>query len=126
MHVLQVGGTEQHPVTAPEAFPGEGPLDLPGRPVPVHTPGHTDGHTVFHLPDRGVVISGDTLVSGHATSRVKGPQLLLDMFDHDRARVLESLEVIGRFDGDILLPGHGPVHRGSLREAAEQARDRAV
>ncbi|MGW0629467.1 MBL fold metallo-hydrolase [Streptomyces sp. NPDC002758] len=125
-HVLRVGGTEQHPVTAPEAFPGEGPLDLPGRPVPVHTPGHTDGHTVFHLPDRGVVISGDTLVSGHATSRVKGPQLLLDMFDHDRARVLESLEVIGRLDGDILLPGHGSVHRGSLREAAEQARDRAV
>lgn len=126
VHVARVGGTEQHPVTAPEAFPGEGPLDLPGRPVPVHTPGHTDGHTAFQLPDRGVVISGDALVSGHATSRVQGPQLLLDMFDHDRARVLESLEVIGRLDGDILLPGHGPVHRGSVREAGERARDRAA
>lgn len=39
VHVLRSGGTEQHPVTAPEAFPGAGgPLDLPGRPVPVHTP----------------------------------------------------------------------------------------
>jgi glyoxylase-like metal-dependent hydrolase (beta-lactamase superfamily II) len=45
VHALRVGGTEQHPVTAPEVFPAEGPLDLPGAPVPVHTPGHTDGHT---------------------------------------------------------------------------------
>lgn len=35
VHVLRSGGTEQHPVTAPEAFPvTDGPLDLPGQPVP--------------------------------------------------------------------------------------------
>ncbi|MZG14263.1 MBL fold metallo-hydrolase, partial [Streptomyces sp. SID5914] len=39
VHVLRTGGTEQHPVTAPAAFPADGALDLPGRPVPVHTPG---------------------------------------------------------------------------------------
>ncbi|GGJ29652.1 MBL fold metallo-hydrolase [Streptomyces brasiliensis] len=125
-HVLRVRGTEQHPVTDPTAFSGESPLDLPGRPVPVHTPGHTDGHTAFQLPDLGVVISGDALVSGHRTSRIEGPQLLLDMFHHDRTRALGSLDVFAALDGDILLPGHGPVHRGSVRRAAEQARDRAV
>lgn len=125
VHVLRVGGTEQHPVGAPEAFPTAGALDLPGRPVPVHTPGHTDGHTVYHLPHLGIVISGDALVSGHRTSRLRGPQLLPVMFDHARARTVDSLELIARLDGDILLPGHGPVHRGSVREAAEQARDRA-
>ncbi|MGW7382333.1 MBL fold metallo-hydrolase [Streptomyces sp. NPDC054794] len=126
VHALRSGGTQQHPVSAPEAFPGAGALDLPGRPVPVHTPGHTDGHCVFHLPDAGLVISGDALVSGHPTSRLAGPQLLPDMFHHERARAVASLELIERLDGDLLLPGHGPVHRGSVRAAAQQARERAL
>ncbi|MFJ5032349.1 MBL fold metallo-hydrolase [Streptomyces sp. NPDC088560] len=125
VHTLRVGGMEQHPVTAPEPFPADGPLDLPGRPMPVHTPGHTDGHCVYHLPDAGIVISGDALVSGHAISRIKGPQLLTDFFHHDRAQALTSLKAIGKLEGDILLPGHGPVHRGSVQAAAELALERA-
>ncbi|MCF4137010.1 MBL fold metallo-hydrolase [Streptomyces sp. Tue 6430] len=89
-------------------------------------PGHTDGHTVFHLPQAGILVSGDALVSGHATSRIRGPQLLPDMFHHERARALASLEVIGSLAADTLLPGHGPVHRGSVREAAQRAREHAV
>ncbi|MFI1928494.1 MBL fold metallo-hydrolase [Streptomyces sp. NPDC020377] len=127
VHALRSGGTEQHPVTAPEAFPGAGgPLDLPGRPVPVHTPGHTGGHAVFHLPEAGAVISGDALVSGHPTSRLAGPQLLPDMFHHERARAVESLGVIEGLPADLLLPGHGPLHQGSVKAAAQQARERAV
>ncbi|MEU3663945.1 MBL fold metallo-hydrolase [Streptomyces sp. NPDC032940] len=123
-HVLRSGGTRQHPVTAPAPFPADGPLDLPGRPVPVHTPGHTDGHCVYHLPDAGVVVSGDALVSGHAISRVRGPQLLPRMFDHDRERTAASLDIIAGLDGDVLLPGHGPVHRGPVKDAARLARER--
>ncbi|MEU0675904.1 MBL fold metallo-hydrolase [Streptomyces sp. NPDC006172] len=127
VHVLRSGGTEQHPVAAPEPFPAaSGPLDLPGRPVPVHTPGHTDGHAVFHLPEAGVVVSGDALVSGHATARLKGPQLLPAMFHHQRERAVASLDVIEELAGDTLLPGHGPVHRGSVREAARRAREHAL
>ncbi|MER7803976.1 MBL fold metallo-hydrolase [Streptomyces parvulus] len=125
VHVLRSGGTEQHPVAAPAPFPAPGALDLPGRPVPVHTPGHTDGHCVFHLPGAGVVISGDALVSGHAISRIDGPQLLPDLFHHDRARAVDSLDVIAGMDGDLLLPGHGPLHRGPVKDAAERARERA-
>ncbi|MFJ8543423.1 MBL fold metallo-hydrolase [Streptomyces sp. NPDC093586] len=124
VHVLRSGGTQQHPVTAPAPFPSDGPLDLPGRPVPVHTPGHTDGHCAYHLPDAGVVISGDALVSGHPTSRLKGPQLLPGMFHHERDRAVASLDVLARLDGDVLLPGHGPVHRGALKDAARLARER--
>ncbi|MGV9253339.1 MBL fold metallo-hydrolase [Streptomyces sp. NPDC003697] len=126
VHALRVGGTAHVPVTAPEPFPGAGPLDLPGRPVPVHTPGHTRGHAVLHLPHAGVVISGDALVSGHATSRVEGPQLLPDMFHHDRDGALASLGILADLDGDVLLPGHGPLHRGPVKAAAERARDRTV
>ncbi|MEU7059506.1 MBL fold metallo-hydrolase [Streptomyces sp. NPDC046197] len=126
VHAIRSGGTEQHPVAAPEPFPAEGPLDLPGRPVPVHTPGHTLGHAVFHLRDTGVVISGDALVSGHPTSRIQGPQLLPDMFHHERAQALTSLEALEALDGDVLLPGHGPVHRGSVKQAAQRARELAL
>ncbi|MFJ6982680.1 MULTISPECIES: MBL fold metallo-hydrolase [unclassified Streptomyces] len=126
-HVMRVGGMAQHPVLEPEAFPADGgALDLPGRPVPVHTPGHTDGHTVFHLPHAGVVVSGDALVTGHRIARARGPQLLPDMFHHERDRAVASLDVIADLPGDVLLPGHGPVHRGAVREAARRAAEQAV
>ncbi|MEV7068164.1 MBL fold metallo-hydrolase [Streptomyces collinus] len=126
VHALRSGGTTPVPVTAPQAFPTAGALDLPGRPVPVHTPGHTDGHCAYHLPGTGVVISGDALVSGHPTSRVEGPQLLPDMFHHERPRALASLDVLAELEGGLLLPGHGPVLRGPVRDAALRARERAL
>ncbi|MGW7215378.1 MBL fold metallo-hydrolase [Streptomyces collinus] len=126
VHALRSGGTTPVPVTAPHAFPTAGALDLPGRPVPVHTPGHTDGHCAYHLPGTGVLISGDALVSGHPTSRVEGPQLLPDMFHHERPRALASLDVLAELEGGLLLPGHGPVHRGPVRDAALRARERAL
>ncbi|MGC5040547.1 MULTISPECIES: MBL fold metallo-hydrolase [unclassified Streptomyces] len=126
VHVLRSGGTRHNPVTAPEPFPAAGALDLPGRPVPVHTPGHTDGHCAYHLPGKGALISGDALVSGHATSRIDGPQLLPDMFHHERPRAVASLDVLAGLEGELLLPGHGPVHRGPVRDAAHRARERAL
>ncbi len=125
VHALRSGGTAHVPVATPQPFPGTGPLDLPGRPVPVHTPGHTAGHSAFHLPDAGIVISGDALVSAHPTARVNGPQLLPVMFDHDRRGALAALDTLEALSGDVLLPGHGPVHQGSVREAAQRARERA-
>ncbi|MFG2515894.1 MBL fold metallo-hydrolase [Streptomyces sp. NPDC048584] len=126
-HALRSGGTADVAVTSPEPFPesGPGPLDLPGRPVPVHTPGHTAGHCAFHFPDTGVVVSGDALVSGHPTSRLRGPQMLTDMFHRERATAVASLDVLAGLDGELLLPGHGPLHEGSVRDAARLARERA-
>ncbi|MEU3936327.1 MBL fold metallo-hydrolase [Streptomyces sp. NPDC029044] len=126
VHALRSGGTDHVPVMAPQAFPAAGALDLPGRPVPVHTPGHTDGHCAYHLPGTGVLISGDALVSGHPTTRAEGPQLLPDMFHHERPRALASLDVLAELEGELLLPGHGPVHRGPVRDAALRARERAL
>ncbi|MFC7328019.1 MBL fold metallo-hydrolase [Marinactinospora rubrisoli] len=124
-HAVRSGGLTDARVPMARPFPVEGALDLPGHPVPVHTPGHTAGHSCYHLPHAGVLITGDTLVSGHPTSRLRGPQLLPRMFDHDRAGALASLDVLERIEADVLLPGHGPVHRGPAREAAALARERA-
>ncbi|WFB88523.1 MULTISPECIES: MBL fold metallo-hydrolase [Streptomyces] len=127
VHALRSGGTSDVRVTAPEPLPDTagGPLDLPGRPVPVHTPGHTAGHCAYVLPRHGVLVSGDALVTGHPTSRVKGPQLLPVMFDKDRRRALESLGFIEDTASDILLPGHGPVHHGPIAHAVCRARELA-
>lgn len=102
------------------------PLDVPGRPVPVATPGHTSGHTAYHLPDAGVVVTGDALVTGHALSRDIGPQLLPAFFNHDESAMLTALDVLGGLDGDCILPGHGRPWHGSLREAADRARATAT
>ncbi|MGW5360115.1 MBL fold metallo-hydrolase [Actinopolymorpha pittospori] len=125
LHAVRSGGLTDVRVSSPQAFPGPGPLDLPGWPVPVHTPGHTAGHCVYHLPDAGLLISGDALVSGHAATGQRGPQLLPVMFDRDRAETRESLRIIEELDADTLLPGHGPLHRGSARSAAQLAYERA-
>ncbi|MCD2190802.1 MBL fold metallo-hydrolase [Actinomycetospora soli] len=113
-------------VAAPhaEAFPTSGPLDLPGSPVPVWTGGHTSGHTAFHVPGAGAVVSGDSLVTGHALSPTTGPQLIAPWFNHGTdAEMREALDVLATLDADLLLPGHGPAHRGPVRAAVEAVRD---
>ncbi|KUN18392.1 MBL fold metallo-hydrolase [Streptomyces antibioticus] len=126
VHALRAGGTTHVPVCEPQAFPAAGALDLPGAPVPVHTPGHTKGHCAYHLPESGILITGDALVTTHPTSRINGPQLLPDMFHTDRARALESLTALEELDASLLLPGHGHVYHGSARQAAATAREHAA
>jgi glyoxylase-like metal-dependent hydrolase (beta-lactamase superfamily II) len=125
VHTLRAGGTYHVPVLSPRPFPVAGSLDLPGAPIPVHTPGHTLGHCAYHLPASGIVVSGDALVTGHPTSRISGPQLLPDMFHADRERALTSLVALAGIDADVVVPGHGPVHYGSVQEASTQALQRA-
>lgn len=97
-------------------------VDVPGRPVAVHTPGHTRGHTSFHLPDRGVLISGDALVTVDVWSRSRtGPQVIRSPFNHDHARTVSSLERLEALDADVILPGHGQPWRGSPARAVRAA-----
>ncbi|BBZ20462.1 MBL fold metallo-hydrolase [Mycolicibacterium gadium] len=96
---------------------------LPGAPVAIPTPGHTGGHCSFVVD--GVLVSGDALVTGHPLASRTGPQLLPTLFNHDEQGCLRSLSALGLLDTEILLPGHGPVWRGSIREAAAQAQANA-
>ena len=103
---------------------GSGRLDLPGRPTPVATHGHTSGHSAFHLADAGIVVSGDSLITGHAVSLRSGPQVIPSWFAHgDQIAGLAPLEEL---DADVLLPGHGPAHRGPIAAAVQRAREHAA
>ena len=109
------------PTATGDAVPGA-PLDLPGGPVPVPTPGHTSGHTAYLLPAAGVLLTGDALVTGHPTSARPGPQRLHPLFDHDPVRAGTALDTLAGLDAGVLLPGHGPAWYGSPADAVARAR----
>ncbi len=92
---------------------------LPGHPLAVPTPGHTGGHCSYLVDD--VLVSGDALVTGHPTSGKRGPQLLHPVFNHNQADCVRSLDALGLLETEVLLPGHGEVWRGPIRELTEQA-----
>ena len=92
---------------------------LPGTPMAIPTPGHTGGHCSYVVD--GVLVSGDALVTGHPVSTRSGPQLLPGLFNHDQDACVRSLAALGLLDTEVVLPGHGPVWRGPIREAAQLA-----
>lgn len=107
-------------------FGAGGPLDeAPGRPVAVPTPGHTDGHTAFHLPERGLLFTGDALVSLDPYSARTGPRVVARAGTKDAARALDSLGALppGRA---TVLPGHGRPWTGRVAEAVAAARGAGV
>lgn len=95
---------------------------LPGAPLAIPTPGHTGGHCSY-LVD-GVLISGDALVTGHPTSTRRGPQLLHSVFNHDDDNCVRSLGALALLETEVLIPGHGEVWHGPIRELADQATPR--
>jgi glyoxylase-like metal-dependent hydrolase (beta-lactamase superfamily II) len=125
-HAIAAGGTAD--VASPHAQPlppatAEEALDLPGRPVPVFTPGHTSGHTAYLLPGAGAVLTGDALVTSHPTTATPhGPQLIASYFQHDASRARASLGALAPLPARLVLPGHGEPWEGDLAAAIAAAR----
>jgi glyoxylase-like metal-dependent hydrolase (beta-lactamase superfamily II) len=122
--VLRLKGARPQRLTYVDTFT-EGPLDVPGAPVAVPTPGHTSGHTSFHLPGRGALVAGDALMTGHALARRAGPQLLPAFFNTDTDQARASLERLRKLPADVVIPGHGPAFHGSPELAVQQALNRS-
>ncbi|GAA4387036.1 MBL fold metallo-hydrolase [Tsukamurella soli] len=123
--IMRAGALTHAALPYAEAFPVADqpvPLDLPGRPVPVLVTGHTSGHTAFHLPDTGVVATGDALVTGHPLSGKKTPQLLPEFFATDPAEATRTLDALAALDADVLAPGHGAPLIIDIARAVEIAR----
>jgi len=124
LRIKRVGALDHHVVPLAQAFPTEGPLDLPGRPTPVACYGHTSGHSAYHLAGAGVVVTGDALVTGHPLSQVTGPQMLPAFFSTSPHQALTALDSIAALDAEILLPGHGDPWHGTPGGAVAIARER--
>ncbi len=117
--ITRKGGMVRDGIPTAQALTEDVAATLPGAPMAIPTPGHTGGHCSF-LVD-GVLVSGDALVTGHPLSTRGGPQLLPGLFNHDQEGCVRSLSALGLLDTEVLLPGHGPVWRGSIRDAADRA-----
>jgi glyoxylase-like metal-dependent hydrolase (beta-lactamase superfamily II) len=117
--ISRKGAFTREGIPTAQALTDELAAGLPGAPTAVPSPGHTGGHCSFIVD--GVLVSGDALVTGHPTATRSGPQLLPDLFNHDQAGCVRSLSALAKLDTDVLVPGHGPVWRGPIREAAAAA-----
>jgi len=102
---------------------GTGVADaLTGRPDVVHTPGHTDGHCILHLPGRGVLLTGDALVTLDPYTGKAGPQIVASAATKDTGQALASLDAIAATGATILLPGHGEPWKKGSEAAVREAR----
>ena len=120
--ITRKGGMVRDGIPTTQALTEDLATSLPGEPTAIPTPGHTGGHCSYVVD--GVLVSGDALVTGHPLLATGGPQLLPELFNHDQDGCVRSLAALGLLDTDVLLPGHGAVWRGSIRDAVAQATPR--
>ncbi|MFD5697088.1 MBL fold metallo-hydrolase [Streptomyces lasiicapitis] len=84
----------------------------------VGAPGHTEGSIALHLPEHGVLFTGD------AIARTPETGVLLGVYNLDKARAVESFHRLAALETDVACFGHGePVERDAaavLRAAAER------
>ena len=117
--VARMGGLVRDGIPGTRALTAEIAATLPGRPEALPTPGHTGGHCSYIVD--GVLVSGDALVTGHPLAPHSGPQLLPALANHDQAGCVRSLSVLAEAGTDVLIPGHGNLWIGPIRDAARQA-----
>lgn len=77
----------------------------------VHTPGHTPGHIALHLPEQGVLISGDAL-----QRRPRGLIPPVRFVSWDWLAALRSIERLATLEFDVLALSHFPPLRGRACE----------
>ncbi|MEV8552214.1 MBL fold metallo-hydrolase [Streptomyces glaucescens] len=82
----------------------------------VHAPGHTDGSIALHLPEHGVLFTGDAV----AASPVDG-SVMMGALNLDRARTLASFRRLAALDTDVACFGHGDPVLGGAGEALRKA-----
>jgi glyoxylase-like metal-dependent hydrolase (beta-lactamase superfamily II) len=116
------GGFTGSKVTDPRTVDGDRLLaDVPGRPRVVTLPGHTPGSVGYLFADRGLLFTGDALVTYDGITGYHGPTVLSRAFTHDSRAALASLTALDAINA-TLLPGHGEPFAGTPADAAAQAR----
>jgi glyoxylase-like metal-dependent hydrolase (beta-lactamase superfamily II) len=91
-------------------------LDFGGGAEVLAIPGHTEGSIAIHLPQHGVLFTGDTIANVGT--------IMLGTFNQDRARTVTSFQRLAALDVETACFGHGePLASGAgapIREIAEQ------
>jgi glyoxylase-like metal-dependent hydrolase (beta-lactamase superfamily II) len=123
-YIGRMGGFAGSKVADPRTVDGDRLLaDVPGRPRVVALPGHTPGSVGYLFPDRGLLFTGDALVTYDGTTGHHGPTVVSRAFTHDSRAALASLAALEAVDAGLVLPGHGDPFAGTPADAVAQARD---
>jgi len=123
VHAARLGGFTGSKVTGPRTMDGDRLLaDVPGRPLVVTLPGHTPGSVGYLFADRGLLFTGDALVTYDGLTGYHGPTVPSRAFTHDSRAALASLTTLDTIHATLLLPGHGEPFAGTPADAAAQAR----
>jgi glyoxylase-like metal-dependent hydrolase (beta-lactamase superfamily II) len=119
----RMGGFTGAKVTDPRTVDGDRVLDdVPGRPRVIALPGHTPGSVGYLFPDRGLLFTGDALVTYDGITGYRGPGVVSRAFTHDSRAALASLAALDAINAGLLLPGHGDPFPGTPADAAALAR----
>ncbi len=100
-------------------------LDVPGAPRVIHCPGHTAGSCALLLEDRGVLFSGDALVTldvAKGPRGRRGPQVVRGPHSEDIQEAISSLDALAATNAGIVLPGHGEPWTQGVKSAVDLAR----
>ena len=96
--------------------------DVPGAPLAVVLPGHTPGSAAYLFARRGLLFTGDALVTEEGMAGHTGPAIVSRCFTHDSRAALAALDRLDELTADLLLPGHGEPFADGVRAATRQAR----
>jgi glyoxylase-like metal-dependent hydrolase (beta-lactamase superfamily II) len=123
LHLARKGAFTAPAVTGVRTFDTDQHLErVPGRPQAIVLPGHTPGSTAYLVADRGLLFTGDAVVTHDGLTGHTGPVLVCRAFTHDGAAALAALDRLDKLAATVLLPGHGQPFTGSPSAAARQAR----
>lgn len=123
VNAIRRGGLQPKHVSDLSTFDDNEEIDVPGKPIAIFTPGHTEGHCGIHLPEAGVLISGDALITVDLWDpEHRGPQVMRREFNYDHAQAIQSLGRFTELEADVIVPGHGEPWRGDTHAAVALAR----
>jgi glyoxylase-like metal-dependent hydrolase (beta-lactamase superfamily II) len=106
-HMMRNGGAKPVAVEGAETYTGGQTLDVPGRPLAIHTPGHTPGHCALLFAGRGALFVGDALCTWNPVTGARGPSVMPRALNVSTAQAGESLSALEDVEAGALLPGHG-------------------
>ena len=124
--LLRRGAFRIVPIRELSSFADGEVLDVPGRPRVLHAPGHTPGTAALQIESRGVLLSGDALVTRNPLTGRVGPQIMPAAFNRDTPEALASLAALDGIAADTILPGHGEPWTQGASEAVRVARAAGV
>ena len=123
LHLARKGAFTTPPVPGVRTFGADQRLEqVPGRPQAVVLAGHTPGSTGYLFADRGLLFTGDALVTHDGLTGHTGPTVVSRGFTYNSAAAFTALDRLDELAATMLLPGHGQPFTGHPGAATRQAR----